>query len=260
MKSTTSIVFTVPVVVITIAYATGSHGRSAHQESRYLSLAEGYAPVIYQETKSVQLDALTRFDYDCDWNGANNWRNAYLYSHPPSVYYAVVESENYYFITYAFFHARDWTAHPIEGFAPKVEHENDMEGCQLLIAKNSGSFGNLWAMETLAHDRFYLYLPRDRLDLAGSKRVAGTLLTKGNGHQPCVHIEPEGHGVFGQTDASFAFSPQKPGIVYQYQPGIYPSDTPRPMETGVGYRLLSIEDELWSRRYQIGDQQTYCCA
>ena len=46
------------------------------------ALAEYYASVIYQETHSVVLDSITRFDFDGDWNGANNWGNAYLYDLP----------------------------------------------------------------------------------------------------------------------------------------------------------------------------------
>ena len=49
-------------------------------------IAEYYAPVIYQETKSAVLDFVTRFDFDGDWNGANNWKHAYLYELPANVY------------------------------------------------------------------------------------------------------------------------------------------------------------------------------
>ena len=67
----------------------------AAENPNYRRLAEHYAPVIYQETKSAVLDYITRFDYDGDWNGANNWRNAYIYDLPGYVYYAVIESTNH---------------------------------------------------------------------------------------------------------------------------------------------------------------------
>src|SRR5262245_27278563 len=115
------------VAIFVIVLAFGGMA-SAAEKPEYRQLAEHYAPVVYQETKSALLDSITRFDYDGDWNGANNWRNAYLYDLPGYVYYAVIESTNHYFITYAFYHPRDYTAQPFEGFAPKTEHENDMEG------------------------------------------------------------------------------------------------------------------------------------
>src|SRR5687768_4062449 len=65
---------------------------------QYRKLAEYYAPAIYQESRSAILDFITRFDYDGDWNGANNWKNAYLYELPANVYYAVIESSRHYFI------------------------------------------------------------------------------------------------------------------------------------------------------------------
>jgi hypothetical protein len=102
---------------------------AAAEKPEHRALAEYYAPVVYQESKSAILDYIARFDYDGDWNGSNNWRNAYRYELRAYVYYGVVESTNHIFITYAFYHPRDFSARPLEGMAPKTEHENDMEGC-----------------------------------------------------------------------------------------------------------------------------------
>ena len=53
-------------------------------DGNHRQLAEHYAPVIFQESRSTVLDFITRFDYDGDWKGDNNWRNAYLYDLPVS--------------------------------------------------------------------------------------------------------------------------------------------------------------------------------
>ena len=103
-------------------------GLAAGADAGHRRLAEHYAPVVFQESRSTVLDFITSFDYDGDWKGDNNWRNAYLYDLAGRVYYGVIESTSHYFITYAFYHARDYTARPYEGFAPKTEHENDLEG------------------------------------------------------------------------------------------------------------------------------------
>src|SRR6187397_3382735 len=113
----------------TLVLLAGTAGVARAEDAAQRALAEHYAPVIFQESRSAVLDFITRFDYDGDWRGDNNWRNAYLYDHPGYVYYSVIESTRHYFITYAFYHARDFTGRPYEGYAPKTEHENDLEGC-----------------------------------------------------------------------------------------------------------------------------------
>ncbi len=49
------------------------------------------------------------------------------------------------------FHPRDW-----HEWNPLDMHENDLEGVSLAIKKGPG-YGQLVAMETLAHDVFYQY-------------------------------------------------------------------------------------------------------
>ena len=45
----------------------------------------------------------------------------------------------------------------MEGIAPKTEHENDLEGCMLVIEKDKTRWGKAILLETLAHDHFYRY-------------------------------------------------------------------------------------------------------
>ena len=143
------------LMLLTLCLASGSGFLLAAEKPEHRALAEYYAPVVYQESKSAILDYITRFDYDGDWNGSNNWRNAYRYELRAYVYYGVVESTNHVFITYAFYHPRDFTARPMEGMAPKTEHENDMEGCMLVMEKDKTPWGKPILLETLAHDHFY---------------------------------------------------------------------------------------------------------
>ncbi|HEY6400734.1 MAG TPA: hypothetical protein VI479_04965, partial [Blastocatellia bacterium] len=100
----------------------------------YRKLAHFHAPILFQDTEvrgqsqdegnqaSVDQpiqrrgDFITRFDFDGDWNGLNNWAN--FAKRPISarskdtrarayVYYSVVETETHYFISYCAFHAQD---------------------------------------------------------------------------------------------------------------------------------------------------------
>jgi len=84
-------------------------------EHRDLEIARRYAPVFYQrlvtEPANHRFDSITNFDFDGDWIGNNNWEHAADPKFPMKgyVYYSVIESENYYFVSYACFHARDWS-------------------------------------------------------------------------------------------------------------------------------------------------------
>ncbi len=217
-----------------------------------------------QDTHSAVLDFVTRFDFDGDWNGANNWKNAYVYDLPGSVYYAVIESTGHYFITYAFYHARDYTARPFEGYAPKTEHENDMEGCTLVIEKDQTSWGKPILLETLAHDHFYKYdNPHYRKVHEGALPLDGSIVflkeeDKTHHRQPAIYIEPEGHGVRAATSQVLESGFQHPGVIYRFAGR--GAEVPRSSnDQDVSYDLISIEETLWAKRNEVGKTSTYCC-
>ncbi|MCZ6768220.1 MAG: hypothetical protein O7D93_03130 [Acidobacteria bacterium] len=237
----------------------------AGENLEYRSLAEYYAPVVYQETRSATLDFITRFDFDGDWNGTNNWDNAYLFELPAYVYYAMIESSGHYFITYAFFHPRDYTARPMEGFVPKTEHENDMEGCTLVIEKDETAWGRPILLETLAHDHFYKYdNPHYPQVEEGSASLDGSIVflkqeDATRHRQPAIYIEPEGHGVKAATEQVLDSSFQHPGVIYRFAgrgAEVPPSNT----ATDVSYDLISIEETLWAKRSEVGKNSLYCCS
>ena len=72
----------------------------------YNDLVEYWAPTIYQDVTTdydVRADFITRFDFDGDWSGVNNWENTFLYPLTSAVYYSVQETETHYFINLLFF-------------------------------------------------------------------------------------------------------------------------------------------------------------
>lgn len=252
------------LAVIFVMMLFEASAASRDESPNYSQLAEFYAPVIFQDAHSEILDYITKFDFDGDWNGSNNWANAYLFDLPGYVYYAVIESEHHYFITYTFFHPRDYTGQPMEGFAPKVEHENDMEGCTLLVEKNGSRWGEPLLLQTLAHDKFYRYasslsdrVHRGRGDLHGSLVF---LETDSEEHRkaPAIFIEAEGHGVKAASAEVLSDDYLHPGIVYRYsgRPAEVPQNN---RDNDVSYELVPMEQTLWNRRYEIGDSSLYCC-
>jgi hypothetical protein len=242
-------------LLLSLTLLLGMAGAAAGADAAHRQLAEHYAPVVFQETRSTVLDFITSFDYDGDWKGDNNWRNAYLFDLAGHVYYAVIESSRHYFITYAFYHARDYTARPYEGFAPKTEHENDMEGLTLTIEKDGSPFGTVVLLETLAHDVFYKYENRDhRMVAAGASKLDGAIVSVAG--RPAVFIEAEGHGVKAASRAVVNAADSFAGIVYRYTGKASVPESSR--DPNGSYELVSIEDTLWAHRFDVGS--TFCCA
>jgi len=240
---------------LTLALLLGVTALAAGADATHRRLAEHYAPVVFQESRSTVLDFITSFDYDGDWKGDNNWRNAYLFDLPGRVYYSVIESTSHYFITYAFYHARDYTARPYEGFAPKTEHENDLEGMTLTVEKDGSAFGKVVLLETLAHDIFYKYENRDNRKVSAGRLKVDGAITFVDG-RPAIYVEAEGHGVKAASRAVAASGSSFPGIVYRYTgKAAVPESNRDPNAT---YDLVSIEDTLWAHRFDVGS--TFCCA
>lgn len=201
-------------------------------------LAFHWAPVIHQGAASEQ-DYITRVDYDGDWIGNNNWDNFPNGDLSAHVYYSVIETETHFFIFYSLFHPRDY-----EPFClPFLCHENDMESLQLVILKDGSEFGRLQALETLAHSHLYLYIA-DPAVKAGHLPVKGPVLLEGE--SPVLYVETYGHGIYG---APIEF---KGGEVI-YRPG-EEAEVPKGIhDPSVGYKLIPIYEELWSRRGQVGE-------
>jgi hypothetical protein len=238
-----------------LALLFGVAGLAAGADAKHRELAEHYAPVVFQESRSTVLDFITSFDYDGDWKGDNNWRNAYLFDLSGRVYYGVIESTSHYFITYAFYHARDYTARPYEGFAPKTEHENDLEGLTLTVEKDGSAFGKVVLLETLAHDIFYKYENRDNRKVSNGALKLDGAMTFVDG-RPAIFVEAEGHGVKAASRSVVESGGSFAGIVYRYTgKAAVPESNRDPNAT---YDLVSIEDTLWAHRFDIGT--TFCCA
>src|SRR4051812_11544281 len=99
--------------------ALPAHAESAHDASFRAALALRYAPIHQQEVHrrgshalGGAADYITSFDFDGDDDGSNNWDHAGDARYPLAAhaYYSVVETPSHWFITYQFFHPRDWSS------------------------------------------------------------------------------------------------------------------------------------------------------
>ncbi len=209
---------------------------------RHADLAYHYAPVIYQGAATDQ-DYITRVDFDGDWISNNNWENQPTGDLSAYVYYSVVETETHWFLFYSLFHPRDYVAGSCEEGGC---HENDLESLQLAVFKDGSRYGQLQAMETLAHGDIFLYSAHDQVR-GGFLKVDGEVTFEGE--RPVVYVETYGHGIYGRPKNLVG------GLVV-YRVG-QKAERPASITDEVTYALLPIYEELWSRRHSMGTGQTF---
>ena len=190
------------------------------QNEMRLNLARHYSPVIYEHvdvrdelSPSGLSDFILPFNYDGNYSGDVKWENldnvdGNNEKTEATVYYSVIESTNYWFIYYAFYHPRDWTYYPdaIEVF----QHENDMESITLMIKKGNGYPGNLIAAMSMSHNVWLEYPIDSNLlnenpenDIEDGVSFIPNKTSENfiaNAHHPRVYIQSRGHGVFMDTN------------------------------------------------------------
>jgi hypothetical protein len=214
----------------------------------YRELVEHYAPFLAQETWfQPKSDYPTRFDFDGDWDGSNNWESLDEGSSQAYVYYAVMETGTHWFVIYNVFHCRDYSDKCVVGTC----HENDNEGIILTVAKDGTDYGRFQVMETLAHNNIYSFVAdrriRDRVH-----RIDGAVEFYQDSH-PVAFIEAGGHGIYGSqsSHARYDFDEDRftdgTGLTF-----IYKGVAERPKHANdrlVGYDLLPIYFHWWTKAH-----------
>ncbi len=227
---------------VLLALLTGVHPAPVSREA----LAYRYAPVIYQFAASDQ-DYITAFDFDGDWVGNNNWEHQPTGDLSAVVYYAVAETETHWFLFYALFHPRDYILLgdcATDGGC----HENDLEALQLVVEQDGSPYGQLVALETLAHGDIYLYLPDDGPVAPAYLPRDGPIQTEAG--RPLVYVEAGGHGIHGRTAAI-------PSGLVVYRVGRRAERPQRIPDPHVAYRLRPIYDTLWAHRTEMGNGRAF---
>lgn len=223
----------------------------------YRALAERYSPMFAQETWwQPKSDFITRFDFDNDLIGDNNWDNLDKGTSQAYIYYAVMETSTHWFLIYNAFHPRDYSDKCVAGSC----HENDNEGVILTIQKDGSEFGKLLTMETLAHNNVYSFT-NERGISGGLHNVDGRIELVENTH-PVVFVESGGHGIYGTTlNGHSRYNVSKDdfnggtGVTF-----IYKGVAERPKHANdrkVGYELLPILTHWWARATNDQNQRMF---
>src|SRR5262245_14307968 len=187
--------------------------RSSHQTNgtREAAMAQRFAPIFYQALgDKPRSDYITNFDFDGDWRGDNNWDHTDEFPLKAYIYYSVAETSSHFFIHYAVFHPRDYKGGEKKGtilsdlireaakqggkYDPTglsgetaLAHENDMEGCLLVVTKAGDGQGRVTYVETLHHNSFSHYV--------AGESAAGFAAVRVEDQHPLLYIEPKGHGI-----------------------------------------------------------------
>ena len=265
------------LVALLCCVHTTARGQKAARPgaARERQIAARFAPVFRQALGDhPRADYVTNFDFDGDWRGDNNWKNAddKRFRLRAYVYFAASETATHFYAHYAVFHPRDYkggsTAGPLLSDAIRegvrrggrydptglsseavLAHENDMEGC-LVVAEKDGddpARARVVVVETLAHDRFLKYAPE------GANAPASFRPVRLEGQSPVLFVEARGHGILAH-DGGEGQEARRGTLVYTFAGRAEDPETVG-KET-VGYELVPIYDTLW-RRAVSGSKETY---
>ena len=221
-------------------------------------IVEQYAPFIYAETDKSggRQDIISNNDFDGDLVGNNNWESFDGFELKPTAYYAILETETHFFVSYHLFHPRDWNHFT---FWLNDTHENDGENFQVVVRKSDGQVVLLW---TQAHYRSCVYAnPGSGVD-SGQTRINGAFqvvdsngVPDEKGTHACVFVESQGHGIYGtlgsdsevrvNSDGGYVFNG---GSGLLFRPARADEEVNEPANTSSGqvaYQLDSITMKLW---------------
>ncbi|MBM3788586.1 MAG: hypothetical protein FJW30_29985 [Acidobacteria bacterium] len=241
---------------ITIEVAAGAPSRrpaettqfppETHVLDPYRLLAEHWAPMFAQESWfQPKADIPTRFDFDNDWHGDNNWDNMETGTSQAYVYYAAMETQSHWFLSYNAFHPRVYSDKCVAGSC----HENDNEGLILTVRKDGSEFGKLEVMETLAHNNVYSFVNDSRLR-KGAHSIDGRIEFWQQSH-PVAYVESGGHGIYGSTSSHSKYDLANDkftsglGMTFVYK-GVA-ERAKHGNDRLVGYELLPILDHWWKK-------------
>jgi hypothetical protein len=268
-----------PTIFCTVLVLCVSTSVLAQTATRDREIAARFAPVFYQDLgDSPRSDYITNFDFDGDWRGDNNWDHVTNKHFPLKayVYFSLSETATHYFIHYAVFHARDYKGGTTKGrilsevlregtnvaggydptgisAAATVAHENDMEGCLLVIEKSGSdlSRARVVFVETLAHNKFLKY----------AASASETSLSF-DGQHPLLYIEPKGHGIESyvaneKKDAQNKESGKGKSAKRVEYTFTGQAESPDGVKTkSCGYDLVPIQTTLW-KHAQSEPNETY---
>lgn len=166
---------------------------------KYFEIIQKWAPINYQYVSNKHLgrDIICKVNVTGDWDTSKN--RAFVNSinkNPkriseiiPVVYYAIAKTKTHYFLLYSMYHADD------------DKHENDLEGCLVIIEKETNQ---LMGMITIAHLFFHKYSYNDNLVGISGENLDQMMVEDEEDHlRPLIEQEKAGHGLYSLSRRDF---------------------------------------------------------
>ncbi|RME46950.1 MAG: hypothetical protein D6795_14760 [Deltaproteobacteria bacterium] len=224
------------------------------ERERSFEIAERFAPVVLQETGwRRRADYITRFDFDGNVTGRDNWQHLGAYPLPAYVYFSVIETETHVFLGYFFFHAARYGTFFDNDFE---SYENDMNGLLLVldreaVDRGAGPSESVLFMETRSREQFLQYTNDARVR-QGTEEIDGPIFFD-EADRLWVGVAARHHGVHAASAEEIEGAGAR-SIVYFYD-GV--AGVPTRRSRRVGYALLPLLTELWPLRANIGEGRTF---
>ncbi|MBI3893790.1 MAG: hypothetical protein HY303_19900 [Candidatus Wallbacteria bacterium] len=202
-------------------------------------VAAAYAPVIRHQVANDR-DYLAAFDFDNNWNGYDNWQHQeWGYPLKAVVYYSVLESQSHWFVTYLTFHPRKWALINTGAWS----QENDLEGVQVLVAKDGSATGKPLVVEVWNGSGFDAYQADVSAKLREGKWAGAAAF---QGTHPVLTIGSKSHEM---RVASPRSAPAKGEVVYSFTGR---AEEPKKGAAACGYALAAVASTFWSHRAETG--------
>lgn len=232
-------------------------------------LAEAYAPVVYQQVETPEIDTFTRIDFDGDDDPANNLEAAneanYGYA-----YFDVIETTTHWYITYLYYYPGSI---PREG----VLYEHDIASVQVVVQKDDEDpLGTLRAFTTFYRETINLWTVETgwyadgMVPQNGTESVDGRLRVSDleDGRHVSIFLESGRHTVCllnesttipscaPQGGETAPFDPDATGLVYRVgEAGQRQGDA---ADDALTYSLRSFVEEFWALRNRTdGDDAVF---
>jgi hypothetical protein len=221
-------------------------------------------------------DWITAVDFDGDWILDNSWesqgeRDGDRFRHAPKavVYTGAIFTETHAFLTYAWFHPRDWGKgwkenHGLRNVLGKVSfgkiphsaHENDLEGALLVVDLERQE---VVVVETIFHRLFQKYWRDPAARATGEGKGWNGQFRVDDEGRPILMVESHGHGVEAWDGKPFPGKHDDGVVYYLGDEAGNPEDYEEVGETArfeadrggrvreVPYAMVSLEEEIWPR-------------
>ena len=248
------------IIFFVISCSTAKSTKEFKYPEQYYDVARNFAPLLKQSYAS-KYDIPTRFDFDGDYIGNNNWENAASYqTFPAYAYFDVKETKTHYFIHYGYFYPRDWLDDCEK--PPTLEncHENDYESLLVVVKKDEQD--KIITYEVRAHIFLNIYIEDNKIyqnaiskgDKPDNANFRNYVEMYNKTH-PVLYAEAHGHGRYGSLQDMLEKNEWFENSILKLEVGVSPS-----YPTGPGnyqYDLLNIYETFWPYKDNTGNGKTF---